>query len=53
MLAYGIIGLFVGAVVLAMGYNLYEAWLEEEATNLAQKTQETADPETLEAEYKV
>ena len=27
MLAYGIIGLFVGAVVLSVGYKLYEAWL--------------------------
>jgi len=29
MLAYGIIGLFVGAVVLSLGYKLYEAWLNE------------------------
>jgi predicted PurR-regulated permease PerM len=29
MLAYGIIGLFIGAVVLSLGYKLYEAWLEE------------------------
>ena len=29
MLAYGIIGLFVGAVVLSVGYKLYEAWLEQ------------------------
>ena len=28
MLAYGLIGLFVGAVVLSLGYKLYEAWLE-------------------------
>jgi predicted PurR-regulated permease PerM len=27
----GIIGLFVGAVVLAVGYNLFNAWLEDEA----------------------
>jgi predicted PurR-regulated permease PerM len=27
MLAYGIIGLFLGAVVLSLGYKLYEAWL--------------------------
>jgi len=27
MLSYGIIGLFVGAVVLSVGYKLYEAWL--------------------------
>ncbi|MDG1462297.1 MAG: AI-2E family transporter [Gammaproteobacteria bacterium] len=29
MLAYGIIGLFVGAVVLSLGYKLYENWLAE------------------------
>lgn len=29
MLAYGIIGLFVGAVVLSLGYELYMAWLED------------------------
>jgi len=29
MLAYGIIGLFIGAVVLSLGYKLYEAWLDE------------------------
>ena len=27
MMAFGIIGLFVGAVVLALGYKLFEAWL--------------------------
>jgi predicted PurR-regulated permease PerM len=27
MLAYGIIGLFVGAIVLSLGYKLYETWL--------------------------
>lgn len=29
MIAYGIIGLFVGAVVLSLGYEIYIAWLEE------------------------
>jgi predicted PurR-regulated permease PerM len=29
MLMSGIIGLFVGAVVLSLGYKLYEAWLME------------------------
>ena len=29
MLMSGIIGLFVGAVVLSLGYKLYEAWLKE------------------------
>ena len=32
MLAYGIIGLFVGAVVLSLGYEIYIAWLEETVT---------------------
>ena len=27
MLAMGIIGLFVGAVVLAVGYELFQAWI--------------------------
>jgi predicted PurR-regulated permease PerM len=31
MIAYGIIGLFIGAVVLSVGYKLYEAWLDETA----------------------
>jgi predicted PurR-regulated permease PerM len=30
MIMSGIIGLFVGAVVLAVGYTLFMAWLEEE-----------------------
>ena len=29
MVAYGIIGLFVGAVVLALGFKLYMAWLDD------------------------
>jgi predicted PurR-regulated permease PerM len=29
-LAHGIIGLFVGAVVLSLGYTLFGAWLGEE-----------------------
>ena len=29
LLAYGIIGLFLGAVILSFGYKLYEAWLIE------------------------
>lgn len=30
MLASGIVGLFVGAVVLALGYKLFDAWLQKE-----------------------
>jgi predicted PurR-regulated permease PerM len=34
MLAHGIVGLFVGAVVLSLGYKLYEGWLQDaEASN--------------------
>jgi len=29
MIHAGIIGLFVGAVVLALGYELFNAWLKE------------------------
>jgi predicted PurR-regulated permease PerM len=29
MIYSGIIGLFVGAVVLALGYELFKAWLQE------------------------
>jgi len=29
MLSMGIIGLFVGAVVLVLGYELFVTWLEE------------------------
>ena len=32
MLSMGIIGLFLGAVVLALGYELFRAWLTEDAT---------------------
>ena len=40
MLMSGILGLFVGAVVLALGYKLFEAWL----------TMHDEDPETEQAE---
>jgi predicted PurR-regulated permease PerM len=30
-IGFGIIGLFVGAVVLSMGYNLFLQWLEQES----------------------
>jgi predicted PurR-regulated permease PerM len=39
MLMSGILGLFVGAVVLALGYKLFEAWL----------TMHDEDPEAEEA----
>jgi predicted PurR-regulated permease PerM len=31
LMLHGIIGLFVGAVVLAIGYELFRAWMQEEA----------------------
>lgn len=31
LIRYGLVGLFVGAVVLAIGYQLYQAWLTEQA----------------------
>ncbi|MGA8875256.1 MAG: AI-2E family transporter, partial [Candidatus Korobacteraceae bacterium] len=31
--AMGIIGLFIGAVVLSVGYKLFLAWLEEDAAD--------------------
>lgn len=33
MFAMGIIGLFIGAVVLSVGYKLFLAWLEEDGTD--------------------
>ena len=56
MVAYGIIGLFVGAVVLALGYNLYQAWLLEGSKAQAPTVtteNAAADPEALEADYKL
>jgi len=46
MLMSGIIGLFVGAVVLALGYKLFEAWLvmhddDEDASEAANASAET------------
>jgi predicted PurR-regulated permease PerM len=34
-IAIGFLGLFVGAVVLSVGYKLFEAWLQENADNLS------------------
>jgi len=55
MVAYGIIGLFVGAVILAMGYNLYSAWLQEDPVvpdpALPPTEITDSDPDTLKADY--
>jgi predicted PurR-regulated permease PerM len=32
MLAYGIIGLFIGPIILAFSYSLYRVWLDEDRT---------------------
>jgi predicted PurR-regulated permease PerM len=37
----GIIGLFVGAVVLSVGYTLFTSWLEEE---VREEDTDAADP---------
>jgi predicted PurR-regulated permease PerM len=41
LMAYGIIGLFVGAIVLALGFKIYMAWLDDAPENAA----EDAEPE--------
>jgi len=35
MLAFGIVGLFVGAVVLAVGYELFKSWVNDQNTSLS------------------
>ena len=41
----GLIGLFVGAVVLAIGYELFQAWVRAAPPNGAAPTVEVAPPE--------
>jgi predicted PurR-regulated permease PerM len=54
MVAYGIIGLFIGAVVLSLGYKLYEAWLKETPMRDTDQPDAPAqEPEALEADYNV
>lgn len=43
MVSYGIIGLFVGAVVLSLGFKLYEAWLKDTVEVEADHAAATAD----------
>ena len=45
MISAGIVGLFVGAVVLVLGYELFELWLRDStpATNQAQDAAEATD----------
>jgi predicted PurR-regulated permease PerM len=44
MLAYGIIGLFVGAVVLSLGYKIYESWLAETEKDAAETSEALPKP---------
>ena len=41
VIAYGLVGLFIGAVVLAVGYVLFREWLEASGTEVAGKPPET------------
>jgi predicted PurR-regulated permease PerM len=38
LLAYGLIGIFLGPVVIALGYELFRAWVRSEQTVLKQTT---------------
>ena len=44
MVSAGIIGLFVGAVVLAVGYRLFMEWVEEEAGGEASDASDPVEP---------
>lgn len=44
MISSGIIGLFVGAVVLALGYELFKAWLKEGPKAAEQSRSEANEP---------
>jgi predicted PurR-regulated permease PerM len=41
MIAFGIVGLFVGAVVLALGYEIFHAWLGEVPVAIAEPSAES------------
>ena len=43
MLAHGIVGLFVGPVILAVGWELLRAWIRDEATSSSPKGPAPAD----------
>ena len=46
MLAFGLVGLFVGPVVLAVGYTLLEAWINEPTEETRTLASATGDPPT-------
>jgi predicted PurR-regulated permease PerM len=43
LMAYGIIGLFVGAIVLSLGFKIYMAWLDDVPENPAEDAEPEAD----------
>jgi predicted PurR-regulated permease PerM len=38
LLAYGLLGVFLGPVIIALGYELYRAWVRGDQTVLRQPT---------------
>ena len=44
MVMSGIIGLFIGAVILAMAYKLFQAWLEMGEVDIGASTDDVVDP---------
>jgi predicted PurR-regulated permease PerM len=48
LLAFGIIGIFIGPVVLAVAYTLAGAWVEGEAPASGDATPESTDPKSTE-----
>ena len=50
-ISMGILGLFLGAVILALGYELLSAWLrEEEAAEKAAEETQIAEPDGARAD---
>ena len=43
MIAYGIVGLFIGAVVLALGYQILMAWMETDELNNPRQPEANAE----------
>jgi predicted PurR-regulated permease PerM len=43
MIAYGIIGLFVGAVVLAVAYQLFVAWVMEGTAGFGESSEQAGE----------
>jgi len=47
LFAFGIIGLFIGPVMLAVTYTLLSAWVTGDAAQQAQKAEETSDNQSI------